>query len=89
MTPAHDSPHRIRLTDERRERLVEDIQAFFVDSFDEDLSAFRAAELLDFFVAALGPAVYNQGVQDARKYVAERLDDLDGEVYEPEKRTGR
>jgi len=28
--------------------------------------------------------LYNQAVQDARKFMQERLDDLDGEVYRPE-----
>ena len=31
-----------------------------------------------------GPQVYNQAIQDARKFVMERLDDLEGELWEPE-----
>lgn len=79
------SPMRTRLTDERRVRLIASIKRFYEDAFDETLSDFRTAELLDFFVAGLGPVVYNQGVQDARGYLQERLDDLEGEVYEPER----
>ncbi len=33
---------------------------------------------------APGPQVYNQLVQDAREYVQEHLDDLDGEADMPE-----
>ena len=29
----------------------------------------------------LGPAIYNQGVQDARTHMQIKLDDLEGEVY--------
>jgi uncharacterized protein (DUF2164 family) len=76
------------LADDRRSRLVRSLQAFFDDNFDEPLSDFRANELLDFIVAELGPVVYNQGVQDTRGYVLEKLEDLEGEVYEPE-RPGR
>lgn len=79
-----DSSMRIRLTDERRVRIVAAIKNFYEESFDETLSDFRAQELLAFFVAELGPPVYNQGVQDARRFLMERLDDLEGEVYEPE-----
>ncbi|HEY0025840.1 MAG TPA: DUF2164 domain-containing protein [Longimicrobium sp.] len=79
---------RIRLADDRRVRLVRSLKAFFDDNFDEPLSDFRANELLDFIVAELGPVVYNQGVQDARGYVLKKLEDLEGEVYEPE-RPGR
>ena len=74
----------IDLDPARRARLVEEIQGFFLESFDEEVSAFRAEQLLDFFLGHLGPQVYNQGVQDARVFMQRKLDDLDGEVYEPE-----
>ena len=57
----------------------------YLDEFDEDLSDFRATALLDFFVAQLGPAVYNQGVRDACAALQEKLIDLEGEVYEPDR----
>jgi uncharacterized protein (DUF2164 family) len=74
----------ITIDDARRERITSQLQALFKNEFDENLSPFRAAQLLDFFLATLGPQVYNQAVQDARSFVQARLDDLDGEVYQPE-----
>ena len=74
----------IDLDPARRARLVEEIQGFFLESFDEEVSAFRSEQLLDFFLGHLGPQVYNQGVQDARVFMQRKLDDLDGEVHEPE-----
>jgi len=78
------SPMRISLSDERRSILVEAIQRHFEVEFDEPLSAFRAEQLLDFFVAELGPPVYNQGVRDASSYIAEKLVDIEGDVFEVE-----
>ena len=77
-------PMRIRLSPERRSVLIDAIQRQFADEFDERLSAFRAEQLLDFFVAELGPPVYNQGVRDAAGYVQAKLTDIEGEVYELE-----
>jgi uncharacterized protein (DUF2164 family) len=74
----------IQIEAARRESLATRLQAFFREEFDEELSRFRAEQLLDFVAEALGPQVYNQGVQDARKFMQQRLDDLDGEVHEPE-----
>lgn len=74
----------MQISDERRDRLVERVRGFFLEEFDEDVSTFRASALLDFFLAALGPQVYNQAVQDARVFMLKRLEDLEGEVYEPE-----
>jgi uncharacterized protein (DUF2164 family) len=75
---------RIRLSDDRRARLLLAIKRHFDDEFDEPISDFRATGLLDFFVRELGPAVYNQGVRDACGYVQDKLSDVDGEMHEPE-----
>lgn len=74
----------VTLDDERRAQLIKKLQGFFLEEFDEDLSAFRAEGVLDFFLESLGPSIYNQGVQDARIYLAQKLDDLDAEIHEPE-----
>lgn len=79
-----ERPMRIRLTPERRELLVSKLQRLFAREFDGDLSEFQARRLIDFFVRHLGAPVYNQAVQDARAAVQAKLDDLEGEFYEPE-----
>jgi len=72
------------LDDARRARLVEGLRGLYLQEFDEELSAFRAEQILDWFLETLAPQAYNQGVQDARRYLQEKLDDLDGEVHAPE-----
>jgi len=75
---------QFKLDEDRRRHLTGRLRGFFLESFDEDLSEFRAEQLLDFVVADLAPQVYNQAVQDSRAFMQQRLDDLDGEVYLPE-----
>lgn len=72
---------KIELTEDRRERLVGQLQSLFQREFDEPLSAFRAEQILDLMVHTLGPGIYNQAVQDVRAHLQSKLDDLDGEVY--------
>lgn len=74
----------VRIDESRREALVARLRGFFLEEFDEELSPFRAAQVLDFFLETLGPQVYNQAVQDARGFMQQRLDDLDGDLYMPE-----
>ncbi len=81
-----DRPMHIRLSDERREQLVEALQRFTTDELDLDLSDFQAGRLLDLMVRLLGAPVYNQAIQDARRFVHDKLEDLEGEFYEPEVR---
>ena len=72
----------IELDEARRKRAVAKLQKFYRNDFDEELSAFRAEQLLDFLLTALGPQIYNQGVQDARVFFQQKLDDLDAEIHE-------
>jgi uncharacterized protein (DUF2164 family) len=71
----------LQLDDTRRERLIQSLRGFHLEQFDEDISAFRAEQLLDFMLGSLGAQVYNQAVQDARAYIQLKLDDLDGEIH--------
>jgi uncharacterized protein (DUF2164 family) len=73
----------ISISDERREQLLLRLEGFYLERFDEELSRFRAEQLLDFALDAVGPPVYNQAVQDARAFMQRKLDDLDGEVTAP------
>lgn len=74
----------LKLAPLRKQRLIEGLRGFFLEEFDEELSPFRSEQIVDFCVGAIGPQVYNQGVQDARRFLQEKLDDLDGEVHEPD-----
>jgi len=75
---------RIRLSEERRDHLVAALRRFFAEQLDHELSDFQARRLVDFFVRHLGAPVYNQAIQDSRAFLQAKLDDLDGEFYEPE-----
>ncbi|MBK8197617.1 MAG: DUF2164 domain-containing protein [Acidobacteria bacterium] len=71
----------LKLSPERRQRLIDHVRKMFAEDFDESLSDFRAGELVDRMVALIGPGVYNQAVEDVRAHLQGRLDDLGGEVY--------
>jgi uncharacterized protein (DUF2164 family) len=79
---SRDNPMKIKLSEERRSVLLQRLEGFYRELFDEEISHFRANELLDFFVKNLGPSVYNQAIQDARRYMQDRLEDLSAEFFE-------
>lgn len=72
---------QISLSEDRRSDFLRELGALFADEFDEPLSDFRAEAVLALFLKTLGPAVYNQAVQDVRAHLQVKLDDLEGEVY--------
>ena len=72
---------QITFSDERRQRLIGQLQTLFATEFDETLSEFRAEQVVNLMLTTLGPGIYNQAVQDVRGHLQTKLDDLDGEVY--------
>jgi len=71
----------LTLSDDRREALAAHLRRLFAQQFDEDLSAFRAEAIIALMLEQLGPAVYNQAVEDVRAHLQGKLDDLSGEVW--------
>jgi uncharacterized protein (DUF2164 family) len=75
---------KIDLSEERKQDLLKILHGFYSEEFDEQLSPYRAQRILDFFIKALGPPLYNQAIADARAFMSQKLDDLDAEFFFPE-----
>lgn len=75
----------MKLPREQREEMVSRIQHYFEMERSESLGSIAAEQLLEFMIRELGPFVYNQAIQDARKTVAERMQAVEDELYALEK----
>ncbi len=75
---------RIKLDDQRKKAIAVNLIDFYSSNFDDEMSEFKASEIVDFMLRQIGPSQYNQAITDARKYMAEKIQDLDTEFYEPE-----
>jgi len=82
-TPAN-ARMRMRITDDRRDRMLRSLRKFFAEQLDVEIGGLAAERILDFFAKELGAPVYNQAIQDARAFLQSKLDDLEGEFYEPD-----
>ena len=74
----------IELSGEHRDRIVRSVRKFFGEELDQELSDFQAERVVAFFVKELGAPVYNQAIRDAHAFLQGKLEDLEGEFYEPE-----
>lgn len=74
----------ITISDDARTRAVAALRSYFEDNLDEEIGDLKAALLLDFILAELGPSVYNQAIADARAYFEERAGDLAAVCYREE-----
>lgn len=75
---------RIKLDEDRKQEIIHALIGLHASEFDEEMSEYRAEAIVDFMLRQIGPSQYNQAISDARKYMAEKLDDLDTEFFEPE-----
>ncbi len=67
---------RIKLEKEKKEEMVERIQNYFSNEREEEIGNLAATLILNFVVKELAPEFYNQGVQDAYRYMTERCEDM-------------
>jgi len=74
----------MRLDEETEKHLLNSIKRFFGEEMELDLGDLKAAQVLDYFVAEIGPSIYNQAIEDAQAYFTRSVSDLAGVHYEPE-----
>lgn len=70
----------IRLTKDQREKMVLDIQRFFINERDEEISEFDAARFLDFVQESLSPYIYNVAISDAKYIIEQQFSNLEEEI---------
>ncbi|KIL75011.1 DUF2164 domain-containing protein [Bacillus badius] len=70
----------IKLTKEQREIMIADIQSFFSQERDEEITQFAAERVLDFVTGTLAPHFYNAAVSDARFIVEQQFSSIEDEI---------
>ncbi len=72
---------QICLSDQQKEKLREEIRAFYLDERGEEIEIIEQMQLLELFAQKLAPFVYNQALDDAKKWYARMMDNLDADYY--------
>lgn len=67
---------KFNLSDEKKKACILQIQEYFLRERDEDLGYLAADLILNFFLDKLAPEFYNQGIDDAYKYMSDRVEDI-------------
>ena len=70
--------------EDARKQAVAALRGYFAEHMDEEIGELKAGLLFDFFLAELGPTVYNQAIADARAFFEERVGDLAVVCYREE-----
>jgi len=65
-----------RLSDGERKSVIEDLILFFENERDEKIGIIAAEEVLNFFLISVGNKLYNKGIDDAKKVLKNRYEEL-------------
>lgn len=72
---------QIKLADAQKEKLREEIRAFYMDERGEEIEIIEQMQLLELFEQKLAPIIYNKALDDAKKWYAQMMDNLDADYY--------
>ncbi len=70
----------IKLTKEQQQLMISDIQHFFLQERDEEITEFAAERVLAFVKESLAPHFYNTALLDAKHLVEQQLASLEDEL---------
>jgi uncharacterized protein (DUF2164 family) len=72
----------LKLSNEQKKESLHSIERYLREELDCEIGAMQAGFLLDYFLTEIAPLAYNQGVEDARRFFQEKLEDLPGTCFE-------
>jgi uncharacterized protein (DUF2164 family) len=75
----------MKVKKEERDRIIRNIQVYFLDEHDQEVGDIAAEGVLQFFWKEIGPYIYNDALGEARKVIAERMLSIEDELYVLEK----
>ena len=78
---------KIEFSSDQKSQLVNQIQIYFERELDQDIGDFDAEFLLDFFTEKVGGFYYNEGLNDAKALLDDKLETITESFYELEKVT--
>ncbi|MDQ0273464.1 DUF2164 domain-containing protein [Cytobacillus purgationiresistens] len=69
-----------KFSKEQQQIMIDQIQIFFSQERDEELSEFAAERVLDFVKESLAPHFYNAGVNDVKSMMEEQFSAIEEEI---------
>lgn len=65
-----------QLTERQRKQALAEIEAFYLDVLDEEVSSLKQEQILDFISETLAPIIYNKALDDAKKWFDEQMENV-------------
>lgn len=76
-----DSLAQIKLSDQQKEALKEEIRAFYLDVRGEEIGMIQQMQLAELFEEKLAPIIYNRALDDAKRWFSQMMENMDSDYY--------
>lgn len=77
----------VNLAEEQKKNLMQEIEIFFREEYDEEIGIIKQQKLLDLFMEQLAPSIYNKALDDAILWYKRQQDNLEADYYSLYKET--
>ena len=71
----------IKLSDEEKKKICEEIAAFYLEERDEEIGIIAQQQILELFMESLAPIIYNRALDDVKVWYSRQQDNLDSDYY--------
>lgn len=72
---------QIKLSDSQRNKLNDEIKAFYLEERGEEIGMIEQMQLMELFEQKLAPVIYNRALDDAKRWFAQMMDNIDADYY--------
>ena len=72
---------QIKLSEIQREKLNDEIKAFYYDVRGEEIGVIQQMQLLELFEEKLAPIIYNRALDDAKLLFGQMMENMDSDYY--------
>lgn len=71
----------IKLPDHQKKTLKEAIRDYYLEERDEDIGIILQEGLYELFMEQFAPVIYNQALEDAKRWFSGKMEDLESDYY--------
>lgn len=72
---------QIKLSDKQKEKMQEEIKAFYLDVRGEEIGMIEQMHLMELFEEKLAPIIYNRALDDAKLWFGQMMENIDSDYY--------
>ncbi|WP_289291972.1 DUF2164 family protein [Sporofaciens musculi] len=72
---------QIKLSDVQKEKLKDEIKAFYLDVRGEEIGMIEQMQLLELFEEKLAPIIYNKALDDGKRWFGQMMENVESDYY--------